>query len=297
MTACLSTIISRPRLWVSYRLFLLSRCTSNERSPQGTTLSRLKASVILPPEILSKIFEHIPTSSEGRGTLMACALVATWWTGPSQRRLFSSVEIHESNHARWMDGVVLSGSKAHLLGYVRSLCHSPGQNVGFHRIQDLARESNEYLSALRNLRSLTLRNARIEHIHEDLFHISFSAFRVTLTHLSLETFSTSFSALISFIVSFPNITSLKLDPTSVLVPDEGPVPLLSRPLRGKLHLSGTQHDCLEFFNRFAEVVLGYEELVIDRHSMVTGAVFAESALRTSLRAIKILRLTAEPICK
>ena len=181
--------------------------------------------------------DHIPTNHEGRLTLIACALVATWWTGPSQRRLFSSVQIHEGNYKRWMKGVVASGSKAHLMGYVRSLwpSHGPGRCIKY-RMRDLPQDSGKYLSALCNLRSLTLSNTVIEHIGEDL-RTCFSAFRETLTYLSLTNSATSFSAFMTLVDYFPNIETLELR-LFVLRPDEEPVPSLSRPFGGKLHIHG-----------------------------------------------------------
>ena len=145
-----------------------------------------KELVTLPPEVMDEILEYAPANRDGRQTLVACALVATWWTGPSQRRLFSSVEIGKRNYQRWMDGVALSGSKARLK-YVRSLGYYPYSR---YRMRDLAQHSGEYLSALRDLRGLTLFNVGVEHISEEHFCACFSAFRETLTHLSLDTFAT-----------------------------------------------------------------------------------------------------------
>ena len=163
---------------------------------------------MLPPEILGKILGHIPTDSEGQLTLIACALVATWWTGPSQRRLFSSVSIHNGNYERWMNGVV-SESKTHLLKYVHSLRH-------YHYIADIAsgypmrslpKDSGEYLSTLHNIRRLELAEIRIEDIGEAGFRTCFSAFCETLTDLTLQTFVTSLSAFVTLVNHFPNITA------------------------------------------------------------------------------------------
>ena len=87
---------------LSRPLFLLLRRESNHRPPEG--------SVTLPPEIVDTILGHVPVDEDWRQTLIACALVATWWTGPSQRCLFRSVEVHESNYDQWMSSVVSSGS-------------------------------------------------------------------------------------------------------------------------------------------------------------------------------------------
>ena len=253
----------------------------------------MNASVTLPPEILDNILEQIPTTNDRRPTLIACALVATRWTGPSQRCLFSSVDIHERNYERWMNGAVLSGSKARLLEHVRSMWHSGVGCKGIeYRMQDLTWDSREYFPALRNLRSLTFFKVRIEHIGEEEFCRCFSAFRETLTHLSLYSFATSFSAFTALVDHFPNVTTLRLD-SFKLEPESGPVPPLSRPLRGKLHVYDVSPDCLEFLNRFVELDLEYEELVLDSSCTSMETEFVQSALQISASTVKFLRLTAE----
>ena len=249
-----------------------------------------KGSVVaLPPEIVDKILEHVPANRYGRQTLIACALVATWWTGPSQRRLFSSVEIGKDNRQRWMNGVVLSGSKARLLEYVRSFGYYPYFR---QRMRDLAQYSGEYFPALCNLRSLALFNIRVERISEENFRTCFSAFRETLTHLSLDTFVTSFGAFVALVDYFPSITTLRLRSFD-LEPDEGPVQSLSRPLRGSLHVH-IHANLPEFANKFAKLNLEYEELVIDGStSRYTETKFVESVLQIIPSTVKFLRLTAE----
>ena len=255
--------------------------------------------MILPPEVMDKILGNLPPSNQRREILIACALVATWWTGPSQRRLFSSVLINEDNHQRWVNGVARSGSKAHLLEHVRSLSHRRGRTTRTkHPIRDLAQESGEYLSALCNIRSLTLSNIQIEHINEDQFRICFSAFRETLTYLSLETVATSIGAFVALVDYFPNITTLRLR-SFVLEPDEGPVPSSPRPFRGKLHVCCSQNDRLEFFDQFAKLDLEYEELVIDPFALFTHekTKFLESAFQISASTVKFLRLVNEIECE
>ena len=246
--------------------------------------------MIFPPEILDEILEHIPAIKLQQPTFLACALVATWWTEPSQRRLFSSAVVNESNHERWINGVVLSRSKTRLLGYVRSLWH---YRVQEYRMQDLAQNSAEYFSALRNLRSLTVQNARIE--HKEGFRSCFSAFRETLTYLSLKSSVTSFSAFVTLVDYFPNIRTLLLS-SLTLKPDDGPVPTLSRPLRGKAHIWAQPND-LEFFDRLVELNPEYEELVIDTFYPQPGRRFLETILRISPSTVKILRLVAQLPCE
>ena len=277
---------SRPRLLPSHR-------ESDERSPQGSNPLDANATVPLPPEVLDKILDHIPTDGYGRRTLIACALVATWWSGPSQRRLFSSVEIHEENYERWMKGVVLSKSKANLLEHVHSLRHS--RDLGY-RMRHLPRDSGKYLPALRNLHTLALCDTRVESISEAKFRTCFSAFRETLTYLSLDNFTTSFGAFVTLVDYFPNITTLRLH-LLALKPDKGPVPSLSRPLRGKLHIREVHADCLEFLDRFAELDQEYEELVINTPLLFVETKFMVSALQISTSTVKFLRLAAELQCE
>ena len=286
-TATMGKLFSRPLLPPSHR-------KSNGRSPQGSNPPNPNPTMTLPPEILSKILDNVPADREGRRTLVACALVATWWTRPSQRRLFSSVEIDEDNYKRWMKGVVLSRAKAQLLEHVHSLRHSRG--LGY-RMRKLPRDSGKYLSALHNLHTLALYDTRVERISEAKFRTCFSAFRETLTHLTLETFTTSFSAFVTLVDYFPNITTLRLH-LFALDLDRGPVPSLSRPLRGKLHVREVQVNCLEFLDRFAKLDQGYEELVIDTSLLLfMGTRFVASALQISTSTVKFLRLTAELQCE
>ena len=247
----------------------------------------------LPPEILDNILAQISVDDAGRRTLIACALVATWLAGPSQRRLFSSVDIHEDNYDRWMNGVVISGTKTHLLEYVRSLSHFRRFD---YRMRDLSRDSGEYFSALCNLRRLKLYNTAIEPISEEEFRTCFSAFRGTLTRLSLDDFTTSFSSFVALIDYFPNITSLRLRSFG-LKPDEGPVPPLSRPLRGKLRIR-VEPNFPEFLDRFLKLDLRYEDLVISTPSpMSMATALVESALQISTSTVKYLRLTAQLGCE
>jgi len=187
-----------------------------------------------------------------------------------------------------MDRVVLSGSKTRLLGYVRSLRIGYDRDISI-KFRSLLQDHGKYLSALHNVHSLAFANTRVEHIPQYQFHTCFSAFRGTLTYLSLEVFATSFSAFVTLVDYFPNIRSLQLR-VFMLGPDERPVPSLSRPLRGKLRIHFIQTGPLEFFNHFAKLDLEYEELVIDSFVYVDPS-FLESALKVSTDTVKSLRIT------
>ena len=242
----------------------------------------------LPPEIFDEILKHVPAERGNRQTLIACALVAARWTGPSQRRLFSSVEIYGSNYHRWMYGFLPSGSKDRLLGHVRSLrC---ARRVGY-RMRDLPRDFGEYLSALPNLRSLALCYMKVEHFSGEEFHVCFSAFRGTLTSLSLDSVTAPLNTFVTLLGYFPNITTLRLD-TFVLEPDERPIPSLARSLRGKLHVRDIDDRRSMAIDRFAKLNLEYEELVINFPPRYYMEVM-KRVLRISTSTVKSLKLTGE----
>ena len=160
-------------------------------------------------------------------------------------------------------------------------------------MRHLAPDSGEYLSALHNIHTFTLAKTWIEPIGEDHLRTCFSAFRETITHLSFESIATSFSAFVTLVDYFPNIKTLGIDWLR-LEPDEGPVPVLSRPLRGKLSLYDFRGGSLDFFSRFARLDLEYEELVISWSSFVYAGMQAlEGVLKICTSTVRSLRLTSE----
>ena len=267
--------------YLSRHLSLLLHRESDQPPSEG--------SVWLPPETVDKILGHVPVDEDWRRTLMACSLVATCWTRPSQRHLFRWVDVHDGNYEWWMSGVAFSGPGAHLLGYVRSLRHHRGWGTG---IQGPAQDFGENLSGLRNLHSLTLSNIEVEHISDGELHTCFSAFRETLTSLSLDTFAMSFRAFVTLVDYFPNITTLRLHSFG-LEPNGEPAQSLSRPLRGKVRVR-VQADFPEFINRFTKLDLEYDELVI--HGYLPASARMEmvgSALQISPSTVKLLRLNLQ----
>lgn len=239
----------------------------------------------LPPEILDKIFEHIPRNRGGRQTLIACALRTTWRTGPNQRRLLSSVLIHQDNYKRWTNGVVQSGSKACLFEHAHSVWHCPKFGL---RVQDLPWDSRKYFLALPNPHSLALYSVRLERVRERTFRTSISAFHETLINTSLDIVTISLGALVILADYFPNITTLQLRSLG-LEPDKGLVPSLSQPLQGRVYARSSHVDYLKFFNRFAKLDLECGELLI-------GSFFTRGALQISAKILKEeLPIIASPV--
>ena len=186
-----------------------------------------------------------------------------------------------------MDSVVRPEANIRLLGFVRVLRHCP-RSVETYPMQKLAEDSGEYLSAVHGVRSLELSRIEIGPISQEDLCNCFSAFSETLTDLTLEWFTMSFSAFVTLIDYFPNISTLKFSKFAVK-PDEGPVPPLSRPFRGKICVGYASANCVEFFNRFAKLDLEYRELVI---GFRMRAELAEAILKLSTSTVKYLRLKA-----
>ena len=164
-------------------------------------------------------------------------------------------------------------------------------------MRDLPKDSGKYLSALRSIHSFDFVSLKIEPISTEEFHTCFSAFRKTLTHLSLSCFVTSFSMFVTLVDYFPNITVLQLATLDGVKPDEGPVPPLSRPLRGKIIVRDFHYNRLEFINRLAGLDLEYEELVVSSRFNFMRTKFLQSTLQLSASTVKYLRLTFGAGCE
>ena len=104
-------------------------------------------------------------------------------------------------------------------------------------------------------------------------------------------FDTSFSAFVTLVDYFPNLTALRLDSFYVGC-DDRPVQPLSRPLRGRIHLGYANPNHLGFFDRLATLDSEYEELVVESEFRL-GTKDVESILQLGTSTVKYLRLTAE----
>jgi len=181
-------------------------------------------------------------------------------------------------------------------GVARSVSGVRYRDTGIgYSMRGLVQDPLESFPLLRDTHNLTLSNIRVEHTSRSQFRTLFSAFRETLTHLSLESIAASFSAFVTLVDYFPNITTLQVR-SFVLEPDEGPVSPLSRPLRGKVLVRGFRGDHLEFLDRFTQLDLEYGELVIGPFACRSPK-FLESALQISPGTVKSLRLITEIGCE
>lgn len=270
---------------------------SDKQSPQGSDPSDSNTFLTIPPEILDKILEYHGSPHKQRGaTGPDCMRFGGYLVGRAQSKTPLLLNHNPRAQPPALDEqcrpLWIQGAPSQIRSFIVA---SRRLNTGSkYPMGDLARDSGEYLSALSNLHSLTFYNTRVEHIGEDQFHTCFSAFRETLTCLTLGAVATLFGAFVALVDYFPKVTTLR--PRSfVLEPDEGPVPPLSRPLRGKLHVTCIRTDRSDFFDRFAELDLEYEDLEIDYFVLSTAAKseFLQSALQISKTTVKSLRMVTE----
>jgi hypothetical protein len=188
-----------------------------------------------------------------------------------------------------MNGVALSEPKTRLCRYVRSFKRDFGLgNRTRYPMRGLPGDSGGYLSALHNLRILSLNNIILEKISEEGFLTCFSAFRETLTKLYIWSCAMSFSAFVTMVDYFPNLTVLQLGFVE-LKPDEGSVPSLSRPLRGTIRIDFMTPSCLGFANQLAKLDLEYDRLVIGA-GFSTEAETLAGFLQISPKTVKYLGL-------
>ncbi|KAF9645589.1 hypothetical protein BDM02DRAFT_3120001 [Thelephora ganbajun] len=237
----------------------------------------------LPEELLDEIFSHLPP--DDKRSLRNCSLVSKSWLQPSQRLLFAHVVIESITYQLWLDNI--SPTNTGLLRHVRSLAYYDrgyggiGSRYGIYALRD-------YLPSFFQLQRLVLYDVRIEPtIHE---HFEwFSAFRHTLSSLSLRQSSITWSAFIALVGYFPNLRDLHIF-RMWFRKDDRPVPCLPHALRGRLSVSfGT---VMGFpFDRLVGLKLEYEELEMDE--MYEARLVA--AVERTLKHLKIDPLDCTPI--
>ena len=144
-----------------------------------------------------------------------------------------------------MDSVVLSGFKTRPLEYIRLLRHWRILDTGsVYSMQNLPKDSEEYLSALCNVRCFKLANTRIEHIKTEKNFAVISQDSMKPSPISQSNFLPRHRRVCD---SCQLLTTLQLS-SFALKADEGRVPLLSRLLRENTRLRNVQFNCAGFFN-------------------------------------------------
>jgi len=199
----------------------------------------------LPQELLEEIISYLPLDDEqDEQSLRNCSLVARSWVGPSRRRLFETVEIREENLQLWLANIPSTNEV--LLQHVRSLTYviddiewsfSAGlkcANSGEIYHPDIFQD---YLPSFNQLRHLRLSSIRFTSQQVNIF----SAFRHTLSRLTLDHCIVTVSALVTIINYISSLD--RLDIYSVVSPEDNDEPTpLSRPVP-KLHIADCYCHC------------------------------------------------------
>jgi len=210
----------------------------------------------LPFELLDEIFGYLPL--DDRESLRTFSLVAKSWVSPAQSRLFSSVIITEDNYQSWKDSI--STTNKELLFHVRSLWYLvllriPGWDT--HPIDDFF----DYLPSFHRLQRLSLCSTSIKSDIPKRLEV-FSAFRHTLSSLTLHTLILTWSTFVAVADYFPHVRDLEVS-RPIWGIDYEQAPPLSRPLRGRLSIDMSSSFALQIFtDRFSGLEVEYDELLI-----------------------------------
>jgi len=219
----------------------------------------------LPHELLDEILSYLQINrKQDQQSLRNYSLVAKSWINPSRRHLFEAVEIRETTLQSWLDNI--SPANDELLQHVRSLSYHTytiawqDRQRPVHRVDVL----QDYLPSLHRLQHLSLSFIRIPSDISRQVEM-FSAFRHTLSRLSLRHCSVTISALVNLINCFSNLDCLDLGYLLHEVDGEPPSSL-SRPLIRELCISEIHKDDLWILNQLSGLGQVFDKLVIKRLS-------------------------------
>ena len=248
----------------------------------------------LPEELIDEIISYIPLCD--KWSLRGCSQVAKSWTNSSRRRLFETVEIQETAFRSWLDTIPPANTE--LLRHVRSLSYittaAPWSDRQVkHRIDVL----RDYLPSFRRLQHLTLSSMHIPSDISRQIEI-FSAFRHSLSRLSLHYCTVTISALVALINYFPSLNRLDLRHITHEA-DGKPAFPLCRPLIRKLHISSFRDRGLGILDQLSELGLVPEELIIMGWSAKTALHILSrivDSLGVNVKRLRLLRWGTRTKC-
>jgi len=223
----------------------------------------------LPHELLDEIFSYLSISVDDgrdRQSLRNYSLVAKSWTNPSRRHLFKTVEIRETTLRPWLDAI--SPANDELLQHVRSLSYYTstiawqGGRRPIHRIDVL----QDYLPSFHRLQHLSLSFLNIPSNISRQVEM-FSAFRHTLSRLSITHCNITTSALVTLINCFSNLDRLDLKYLLHEVDCEPPSSLSRPPIR-ELYISEFHMNDLGILNQLSELGPVFDELIVHGRSRI-----------------------------
>lgn len=206
----------------------------------------------LPCELLDEILSYLP--SDDKQTFQNCSLVEKSWINPSRRRLFEWVYLQVATLQLWRDRIppVYCG----FLHHVRWLIYAPHDGPWSERYFTILRD---YFPFLHQLRRLHLDSACLPSAISRKIEI-FSAFRYTLSRLTLSSCDVTVGALVALINYFPNLNRLNLRHSRKI--DDKLIPPLSRPLLGQLYIAQTYED-LGLLDQLSGLGLVFDEILFN----------------------------------
>ena len=156
----------------------------------------------LPQELIDKIIGYIPPDDQK--SLQNCSLVKKSWVYPSRRRLFNTVHVWgDTNLKLWLG--TISPTNVGVLQHVRSLHYQIAEppDSPDPRVDPL----HDYSHSFRQLERLTLFSGFLPSLTQIE---TYSAFRHTLSYLSLQRCIATVNGLVTLINYFPNLAHLNL---------------------------------------------------------------------------------------
>ena len=242
--------LGRERDW--YVASIRETCTALTISLPTAISAFVGVMTKLPQELIDEIIGQLPPGD--RRSLQNCSLVAKSWTHSSQKYLFENVYIGRWSLQPWLDNI--SPTNATLLGHVRRLTYdySETEVVLAHR------HLCDYFPSFRQLRTFTFFGAYISSL--PLLTQSFSAFKHSLSTISMFGCTVTTSGFATIINYFPNLTSLRLLSLSHRRKNDQ-TPPLSRPHLKRLFVNAWSADHLDLINELSGLGLRFDEVVID----------------------------------
>ena len=216
----------------------------------------------LPQELVDEILSYLSSDDEhGDWSLRNCSLVAKSWINPSRRYIFETVTIRERTFRSWLANIPPTNDG--LLQHVCSLSLSFQSDNGFYIPPPVRRTDvlRDYFPSFYQLRHLSL---SFIHLPSSISQQvdTFSAFRHTLSRLSLDDCKITTNALGTLLDYFPNLNRLDLSRIRHEV-DAELAPPVSCPLVGRLCVSDLYWDNMGFFDQLSGLGLVFEEIIFN----------------------------------
>ena len=249
---------------------------------------RPPAATSLPQELIDEILSYLPLDDEhGKQSLRNCSLVSSRWINPCRRHLFKTIEIQDTNLQSLLDSVPPANDglfqHVHSLTYIVRVGNiSPPLEYPIDTLRD-------YLPFLHRLQHLSLSSLLLSPRVSQQVDL-FSAFRHTLSWLSLSHCRVTISAFVALINYFPNLD--RLDITHIVRwVDAKPVPPLSRQIIGQLHIFELYRTGFGLFDQLSAAGLAFDEIVFGEHPQVPLLSFERTvgAVGANVKHLRLLK--------